>query len=124
MYNKSMRLSLIFLILIVNNEAINNTGVVSAGGGGIRCGDGNPLIENNMIKGNKGCYGAGIVMNFCTGVIRRNIIVESSSGQDYGVSGIWTYAAGITIVENNTLVGNVSTDSRQAQAGKGGGILV
>ncbi len=30
---------------IVNNEAINLSGVTSAGGGGIRVGDGNPLIE-------------------------------------------------------------------------------
>ena len=103
--------------IIRDNEAIDNTGVVSAGGGGIRCGDGDPLIDANIIIDNKGLYGGGIVMNFSTGTIRNNIIANNSGGVDYGGSGIWTYAAGTTVIENNTIVGNVSDQH-------GGGILV
>ena len=49
--------------IIKDNEAYNKIGVASAGGGAIRCGDGNPLIENNIIVHNRGRYGAGIVFN-------------------------------------------------------------
>jgi len=109
---------------IIGNNATNISGVVSAGGGGVRCGDGNPLIISNIIKGNKGRYGAGIVMNFSTGVIKNNIIVENSGGEDYGGSGIWSYASGVTIIENNTIVGNSSSGSGQNGAGHGGGMLI
>jgi hypothetical protein len=109
---------------IIGNNATNRSGVVSAGGGGVRCGDGNPLIISNIIKGNKGRYGAGIVMNFSTGVIKNNIIVENSGGEDYGGSGIWSYASGVTIIENNTIVGNSSSGSGQYGAGQGGGMLI
>ena len=103
--------------LIINNVAINNEGVVSAGGGGIRCGDGNPKIIANVIMNNEGLYGGGIVMNFSTGVIKNNIICHNTGGEDYGGSGVWTYAAGETILENNTIVDNISRR-------RGGGIQV
>lgn len=111
---------------IINNQATNLSNVTSAGGGGIRCGDGNPMIISNVIKGNKGRYGAGIVMNFATGTIKNNIIVDNSGGEDYGGSGIWLYAVGPTIIENNTIVNNTAILRRNGppQSGKGGGILV
>ncbi len=103
--------------LIVDNVAIDATGVTSAGGGGIRCGDGNPHILRNVIASNRGRYGAGIVMNFATGVIGNNVICNNTGGEDFGGSGIWTYEAGTTIIEHNTITGNVS-------ALLGGGIRV
>ncbi len=109
--------------LIKNNEAINKTNVTSAGGGGMRCGDANPVIENNIILNNQGHYGPGIVMNYATGTIRNNIIAYNSGGEDYGGGGIWSYAAGRTIIENNTIVYNSVSGSGTA-GGKGGGILV
>ena len=94
--------------LIVDNDASDRTGARSAGGGGIRIGDGNPLIENNVIALNRGRYGAGIVLNYATGRIRNNIIWRNSGGQDYGGAGIWSFAVGPAIIENNTIVENSS----------------
>lgn len=103
--------------LIIDNEAVDKTNLASAGGGGIRCGDGDPLIESNVIARNRGRYGAGIVMNYATGTIRNNIIIQNSGGKDYGGSGIWTYRKAATVLENNTIAGNESELS-------GGGLLV
>lgn len=103
--------------LITNNEAIDKTNCTSAGGGAIRCGDGNPIIQNNVIVNNQGRYGGGIVMNFATGTIRNNLIMNNSGGEDYGGSGIWSYAAGTTIITNNTIINNHSQK-------QGGGIQI
>jgi hypothetical protein len=105
--------------LIINNTANSNAGVSSSGGGGIRCSDGNPRILNNVIMQNNGRYGGGIVLNYTGALIRNNVIYKNTGGQDYGGSGIWTYASGTAskVVENNTIVENSS-------ALDGGGILV
>jgi hypothetical protein len=107
---------------IVNNTAINVTGVVSAGGGGLRIGDGNPIIRNNVISLNQGRYGAGIVLNYTGCRIRNNVISGNSGGQDYfGGSGIWiynNYGSSPKIIENNTIINNAASAS-----GGTGGIL-
>lgn len=105
--------------IIINNEAINKTGLASAGGGGIRSGDGNPKILNNIIKDNKGRYGAGIVLNWCNAIVKNNIIAGNSGGEDYGGGGIWLNKShgGLRIIENNTIVYNHSVSD-------GGGILL
>lgn len=97
--------------IITGNEAINvPSGTTSAGGGGIRCGDGNPHIYNNIISNNQGRYGGGIVMNYSGAVIKNNIISGNSGGQDYGGGGLWLLSNGTNplIVENNTVVNNSS----------------
>ena len=98
--------------IIKDNEAYNKTGVLSAGGGAIRCGDGNPLIENNIIVRNKGRYGAGIVFNYSGGVVRNNVIANNFGGEDFAGSGIWILAnrfdSKMKVVENNTIVNNSS----------------
>ncbi|HEY6907613.1 MAG TPA: T9SS type A sorting domain-containing protein, partial [Ignavibacteriaceae bacterium] len=109
--------------LIINNEAIDRTGVTSAGGGGIRAGDSNAHIYNNIIANNKGHYGAGVVWNYATGEMKNNIIVGNSGGEDFGGGGVWTLAEGNTIIENNVIAYNSVTGSG-ANRGKGGGILV
>ncbi|MEJ2628672.1 MAG: T9SS type A sorting domain-containing protein, partial [bacterium] len=111
--------------LIINNEAINKTGVKSAGGGAIRCDGGKPKILNNIIMSNTGLYGAGIVLNYTGAIIKNNIICQNTGGQDYGGSGIWMYKDGPApkIIENNTIVDNTSTGSGLF-GGKGGGIFV
>jgi len=111
--------------LIMNNEAINRSGVTSAGGGAIRCGDGNPRIFNNVIMSNRGRYGAAIVLNFSGGIIKNNVIINNSGGEDYGGSGIWVYSNGPApkIIENNTIVGNSSTGTG-AYGGRGGAMMV
>ncbi|HUI64303.1 MAG TPA: T9SS type A sorting domain-containing protein [Bacteroidota bacterium] len=103
--------------VIANNAVSVGGGVVSAGGGGIRAGDGNPHILNNLISGNTGRYGAGVVLNFCDAVIRNNIITENRGGEDYGGGALWINHPGATtkLIENNTIAGNVAS---------GGGIYV
>jgi hypothetical protein len=95
---------------IVDNEAVerNFPQVSSAGGGGIRAGDGNPHIYNNVIMHNRGLYGGGIVLNYATGVIRNNVIAYNTGGDNYSGSGLWKFAGGAAVVENNTIVGNES----------------
>ncbi len=110
---------------IVGNEAIRvDAGITSSGGGGIRCGDGSPVIMYNHIDSNVGMYGAGIVMNFASGIIRNNLITnnqvyQATQGiQTFGGGGIWVYGQGDqTIIENNTIVGNSSNSY-------GGGIRI
>jgi len=105
----------------INNQAINKQFCTSAGGGAIRCGDGNPRITNNIIDHNQGRYGGGLVFNFSGAYIANNIISNNSGGEDYGGGGIWAYgqeAHGMPrIVENNTIVNNISVSG-------GGGIRV
>lgn len=105
--------------IMINNQATRRpAGTVSAGGGAIRCGDGNPRILNNLIIGNTGRYGAGIVLNFSGAVIRNNVIAQNSGGEDFGGGGLWVLASGPApkIIENNTIVDNSSTLN-------GGGVL-
>jgi len=103
--------------LIQFNDATDKTNCTSAGGGAIRCGDGDPIIQNNVIANNQGRYGAGIVMNFATGSILNNLIFQNTGGMDFGGSGIWSYSSGTTIIENNTIINNHSDLD-------GGGILI
>lgn len=98
--------------IIRDNEAYDKTGLVSAGGGAIRCGDGNPLIENNIILHNRGRYGGGIVFNYSGGVIRNNIIDGNSGGEDYAGGGLWIlgnrFDNKIKVIENNAIIHNTS----------------
>jgi len=105
--------------LFSQNQAIDRTGVNSAGGGAIRVGDGNPRIFANVIQSNLGRYGAGIVLNYTGAVVRNNVIVANAGGEDYGGAGIWCYEnfTSPKLVENNTIVDNNSVRN-------GGGIRV
>lgn len=97
--------------IIRNNKAINDAGgIVSAGGGAIRCGDGNPHILNNLIVYNQSRYGGGLVLNYSGAEIKNNVFAYNTGGQDYGGGGLWLLLNGaepITI-ENNTIVNNHS----------------
>ena len=97
---------------ITFNQATNLQNCASAGGGAIRCGDGNPKIFNNVIDNNQGRYGGGLVFNFSGAMIKNNIIAGNSGGEDFGGGGIWAYGTdGLSrprIVENNTIVNNAS----------------
>jgi hypothetical protein len=106
---------------IIFNEAINSpSGTVSAGGGAIRCGDGSPQIFNNIIIDNKGMYGGGIVLNYCSNAIVQNNIIANNEVEQF-VSGKPTFGGGglwmnnslpgndlPNIITNNTIIGNLS----------------
>lgn len=100
--------------IIKNNEAMNSSGINGAGGGGLRIGDGNPKITNNIIMYNKGKYGAGVVLNYTGVVLTNNLICYNSQSSTYlGGAGIWAnntpQSGKPKIIENNTIVHNSST---------------
>ncbi len=112
---------------IVNNYVTNAIGVSGTGGGGMRCGDGHPLIYGNVIEYNKAGYGCGMVMNYCpNAVIKNNLIVHNSGGQNYGGGGLWatgTNTNTLLYVENNTIANN-HISGTGTYGGKGGGVMV
>ena len=122
---------------IVNNVAISKDKnvkgdtLLSAGGGGIRCGYSEPTITNNVIRGNRGRYGGGIVLFHSAGIVRNNLIVDNGGGEDFGGGGLWlvgslSYRLG-TVVEHNTIVNNhatgADTTKPRMMKGRGGGLI-
>jgi hypothetical protein len=110
----------IYYNIIVNNEAVNTSGVTSAGGGAIRCGDANPRIMNNVIVKNRALYGGGIVLNFTGAIIKNNIIAYDSAGAAYGGGGgFWAVSNGTheKVIENNIIAHN-----KVPNTGYGGGL--
>jgi len=122
---------------IVNNVAISKDKnvkgdtLLSAGGGGIRCGYSEPTITNNVIRGNRGRYGGGIVLFHSAGIVRNNLIVDNGGGEDFGGGGLWlvgslSYRLG-TVVEHNTIVNNhatgADTTKPRLMKGRGGGLI-
>jgi len=119
---------------IIGNQAIRRpSGALSAGGGGIRVGDGVPRILNNVIMSNSGMYGGGIVLNYTGAIVRNNVIARNavfqavSGAATFGGGGIWVsenFGNSAKIIENNTIMSNSSTGAGSQFAGRGGGILV
>ncbi|MCE1165318.1 MAG: T9SS type A sorting domain-containing protein [Bacteroidetes bacterium] len=95
---------------ITGNTVLNNTGVTSTGGGGMRIGDGNPRIYNNIVMNNKAKYGPGIVLNYSGCSMKNNIICFNTEGAQYfSGGGIWANSdkSGLVkIIENNTIMNN------------------
>jgi len=117
--------------LIRENRLTRDVGNTrSTGGSGIRVGDGSPIIISNRILNNVGMYGAGIVLNFSTAVVKHNIIANNwvyralSNKPTYGGGGIWVGNGGPNIIENNTLVSNWANGSGSPGAGRGGALLI
>ena len=120
---------------IVNNVAVSMSksvtgdSLLSAGGGAIRCGYSEPTITNNVIRGNRGRYGGGIVLFYSAGIVKNNLIVDNSGGEDFGGAGLWI-VGGLsyrltTLVEHNTIVNNRSAtpDSARGMKGRGGALI-
>lgn len=99
--------------IIWNNACTNMTGVISTGGGGMRIGDGNPRILNNVISYNNAKYGPGIVLNYTGCLVSNNIIAYNFGGSAYfGGGAIWINSDLNTKpkrIENNTIYGNRSS---------------
>ena len=105
------------------------SGMVSSGGGGIRCGEGSPLIENNHIVHNRADgYGGGIVLNFCpNAMVRNNVIAFNYGGKDYSGGGFWATgqdANTLNTLINNTIAYNESPAGSPDFGGRGGGVWV
>lgn len=98
--------------LIVDNQPTLAPGLLGTGGGGISSMYGDPTIINNVIARNTALYAAGIVLNWSGGTIRNNIVYANYDGSLYGCGGImvWLSDPGTAILENNTIVGNISED--------------
>jgi hypothetical protein len=104
--------------------------LLSAGGGAIRCGYAEPAITNNVIRGNRGRYGGGIVLFHSAGIVRNNLIVDNTGGEDFGGAGLWI-VGGLsyrlsTLVEHNTIVNNRSATGDSAargMRGRGGALI-
>ena len=110
-----------------NTVTPGGTGIVSVGGGGIRCGDGAVRIENNQIVHNRAeGYGGGIVLNYCPGaVVENNIIAFNYGGKDFSGGGFWATGASqstVNVLKNNTIAYNQSPTAAGTYGGKGGGV--
>lgn len=104
-------------------------GLVSTGGGGIRSGDGAPLIENNIVVHNRADgYGGGIVLNYCPGaVVRNNVIAHNYGGKDYSGGGFWVTGADQNtqvFLHNNVIAYNQTPAAAGQYGGKAGGIWI
>jgi hypothetical protein len=122
---------------IVGNVAVSKARnargdtLMSAGGGGIRCGYSEPTIENNVLKGNRGLYGGGIVLFHSAGIVRNNLVVDNSGGEDFGGAGLWVVGRLshrlANVVEHNTIVNNRSSGddggNARSMKGKAGGLI-
>lgn len=99
--------------LIYNNECTIVPGVLGGGGGGISIIYGYAYILNNVIMSNQASYAAGLVLNWSGGIIKNNIVYQNSGGGQYGTAGImiWYSTPWTATIENNTIVGNISTST-------------
>ncbi len=110
--------------LIINNRSIlRGAGVTSCGGGGMRVGF-NSLnraeIEGNVFAFNQGHYGGALVSFHAPVIFRNNVVWRNSGGTDFGGAGLWIWnngSIGTTVVENNTIIANSTTNT-------GGGLSV
>ncbi len=113
---------------IIRDNTVPKTGasLFSNGGGGIRCGDGSPLIEGNQIVRNRAeGYGGGIVLNYCpNAVVAQNIIAHNYGGKEYAGGGVWLngLAGTVNTLINNTIAYNSSPGPVSQSGGKAGGV--
>lgn len=113
---------------IIRDNTVPREGadLVSHGGGGIRCGDGSPLIEGNQIVYNRAeGYGGGIVLNYCPdAVVAHNVIAHNYGGKDFSGGGFWATGSNGTVntLTNNTIAYNQSPGPVSQYGGKGGGL--
>ncbi|MFC1718911.1 PKD domain-containing protein, partial [Candidatus Poribacteria bacterium] len=97
---------------IMNGDSGGNTG------GGIRCINSAPTIEDNVITGNHDNNGGGgIYFGNSSAIIRRNVISNNTS--DNG-GGIYCNGNPAPTIENNTIAGNTATGSHEPTFGGGG----
>jgi hypothetical protein len=96
--------------LIVHNTALDQPGIDGAQGGGVLAFRGDPVVRNNTILWNEAEYGGGVVFDYSDGLAANNLVCENECGATYGGGGFWVIGNGSEsmVLENNTIVGNVS----------------
>lgn len=124
-------------IIVGNTATLVSGSVRSAGGGAMRCGDGEPEIAGNVIAGNRGGYGGGVVLYYTAANVHNNVIVRNVGGYSFGGGGLWITArlarGSPNMIENNTIADNQAVGDTTGVAdtgkvddtnGRGGAMLV
>ena len=99
---------------IINNHVDGELSYPGGGGGAIRCCEGNPIIENNVIMYNSAYCGTAINLYFSSGIVRNNIISGNCGASIYKGGAIYTYKNCLTypvIIDNNTIVNNSAIET-------------
>ena len=93
---------------VIKNNIIKNNTALSGGGGISSFNNSSPRITNNIIMNNSAGYAGGIVLNWCGGYVRNNIVFNNSATGFYGTGGImvWDNGSIPAYIENNTIIGN------------------
>ncbi len=124
-------------IIVGNTATLVSGSVRSAGGGAMRCGNGEPEIAGNVIAGNRGGYGGGVVLYYTAANVHNNVIVRNVGGYSFGGGGLWITArlarGSPNVIENNTIADNHAVGDTTGVAdtgkvddvnGRGGAVLV
>ena len=92
----------------IANNIIKNNHAVGGGGGIASFNTSLPRIYNNIIAKNTGGYAGGIVLNWCGGFVKNNIIFNNLATGNYGTGGlmVWDNGSNVAYIENNTIIGN------------------
>ncbi len=94
------------------------------GGGAMQFSDGAPLVEHNLVIGNRGHYGGGIVTNGCAGIFRHNIFVDNESDAYGGGGAMLLWGDGEeSLIEHNLFIGNRSLGQGSTPSGSGAAVL-
>jgi hypothetical protein len=93
---------------IIKDNIVESGRVISTGGGGIRIGDGNPNVKNNLIMRNSARYGSGIVLNHSSGNYENNVVSENFGAMEIAGGAMWINGNSDKPlrIENNSIISN------------------
>lgn len=113
--------------LVKDNICDRSTGnVFSSGAGGLHTLNDTSLIYGNVFTNNQGLYGAGVVLNNSNATFTNNLLYNNRGGEDFGGGGMMVFCETpnfTAIVENNTIVSNISQGNGGNFAGRCGGVI-
>ncbi len=119
--------------VIISNVTISiYDNILTGNGSAIRARDGSPFFINNVIVNNKSLSCGEIDLNYTRTVLKNNIIANNKVYQavpyvvTWGGGGIGVYKNFMgrpVILENNTIIGNLSTGFFSAKSGKSGEMI-
>ncbi len=109
-----------------NHCLINTGGIISSGAGGIHTFYDSAFIHNNIIEGNTGLYGNGVVLNNSKGIFSNNLVYNNRGGSQFGGGGVMVFCTVDSTscrVLNNTIVSNLAVSGFGGFAGSAGGLF-